>query len=705
MPKRQYSQLAAAISAASLPISTWVQADPNDIYSFEAVVVTASKSAQKLGDVNGSMTLIQADTIDQHLANSVDDLFEFTPGISVSGAGNRGNSPINIRGITGNRILVNVDGVRQPKNLNFGFLSSSRHFIDLNTLKQVEVIPGPASSLYGSDALGGVVSYTTKEAADLLADDANGLAGHAKLGYDGANQGWSESATLATRKGSVESLAIITHSQGHEIKNKGKKGGTGITREQADPKDTQDLSLFGKVKIKLDDEQTLKLTAEQVNNDEDIDAKSNTLANTVYDDKKNRTRVSAEYNTTQPTAAFDNLNARLDWQKAKTDQLATYLSSGRTASYDSDYKENTVALNLDFKKQLTSSNTEHQLSYGAAAENTKFTQWRNSSSTGIARGMPRSTSQSVAVYAQDQIKLGETGLSITPGVRYDQYTITPKPDADYLASNPYDRAPAKNEGNQASFKLGSTYQLDTVNSLFGQFAQGYKAPDMNQLYENFDRPGAYAGKSNPDLKPESVDSLEAGYRFQGERANFEITAFHSQYDDFIENINLGADATHPLGIFQNQNITGVKIKGLEAKGSIDITEQIQVRGAVAYAKGSSKKEGKTQALDSVAPLHGTLAVAYDAPSKQWGSELAVRAATGKKPADVSKASPFLPAGYGVIDATTYYQLGKNLRLDAGIFNISDKQYWEWETARNLTTAERRNSEAARHVKLGLTYDF
>ncbi|WP_298612302.1 TonB-dependent hemoglobin/transferrin/lactoferrin family receptor [uncultured Thiothrix sp.] len=705
MPKRQYSQLAAAISAALLPISTWAHADPNDIYSFDAVVVTASKSAQKLGEVDGSMTLIQADTIAQQLANSVDDLFEFTPGISVSGAGNRGNSPINIRGITGNRVLVNVDGVRQPKNLNFGFLSSSRHFIDVNTLKQVEVIPGPASSLYGSDALGGVVSYTTKEAADLLPDDADGLAGNAKLGYDSSNKSWSESATLATRKGQVESLAVITHRQGHEIKNKGSQGGTGSSREQADPKDTKDLSLLGKVKIKLDAEQALKFTAEQVNNDEDIDAKSNTLANTVYQDEKSRTRVSAEYNNTKPTAAFDSLSTRLDWQKAKTNQLATYLSSERPASYDSDYDENTVALNLDLKKQLKSTHFEHQLSYGAAAERTQFTQWRNSSSTGIARGMPRSTSQSVALYAQDQISFGETGLSLTPGLRYDQYTITPKPDADYLAGNPYDRAPAKNQGNQASFKLGSTYKMDAVNSLFGQFTQGYKAPDMNQLYENFDRPGAYAGKSNPHLKPESVDSLEAGYRFQGERANVEITAFHSQYDDFIENINLGADTTHPMGIFQNQNITGVKIKGLEAKGSVDVTEQLQLRGALAYAKGTSKKEGKTQALDSVAPLHGTVALAYNAPSKQWGSELSIRAAVGKKPVDVSKATPFLPAGYGVLDATTYYKLGKNLRLDAGIFNITDKHYWEWETARNLTAAERRNSEAARHVKLGLTYDF
>lgn len=704
MPNRQYS-IAAAISLALLPISTWVHADPTDIYSFDAVVVTASKSAQKIGDVDGSIMLIQDDAIEKNLVNSIDDLFEFTPAINVSGASNRGNSPINIRGITGNRVLVNVDGVRQPKNLNFGFLSSSRHFIDVNTLKQVEVIPGPASSLYGSDALGGVVSYTTKEATDLLPDDMNGLTGNAKLSYDSSTKGWSESTIVARRQGKLESLAVITHRQGHEIKNKGDKAGTGSSREQADPKDTKDLSVLGKLKIKLGDQQALKITAEHVNNDEDIDAKSNTLANTVYTDEKSRTRFSAEYTAAKPTLAFDSLSARIDWQKANTDQLATYLLSGRAASYDSDYNEKTTAFHLDLKKQLHGVGTEHQLSYGAAAENTKFTQWRNSSSTGIARGMPRSTSKSVAVYAQDQIKLGETGFSLTPGVRYDQYTITPKPDTDYLASNPYDRNPAKNTGHQASFKLGSTYKMDAMNSLFGQFAQGYKAPDMNQLYENFDRPGAYAGKANPNLKPESVDSLEAGYRFQGEKANFEITAFHSKYDNFIENIMIGADASHPQGIFQNQNITGVTIKGLEAKGSFAVAEQVRLRGALAYAKGSSEKNGKTQALDSVSPLQGTIALAYDSPSKQWGSELTIRAAAGKKPADVSKTTPFLPAGYGVIDATTYYQLGKNLRLDAGIFNLADKQYWEWETARNLSATERRNSEAARHIKASLSYNF
>ena len=687
------------LSPAVLFLSVGSAQAEEPVFSFDNVVVSASKDEQRLGDVDSSMMLIQDLDIQAMVADSVDDLFQFTPGVTVSGAQNRGSGAINIRGITGNRVLTQVDGVRQPKELTFGFLGSSRHAVDLNTIKQVEVIPGPASSLYGSDALGGVVSYITKDPADILNDDKDGSAGSARTYYDSADKSWGQSLTLANRQGKLETMAVISSRKGEEIKNKGEAG------SEADPKDSQDLNVMGKLKYQINDAKYIKLMAERLKNEESIDALSNATPDTRFEDEKRRSRVSVEFGNAKPTAAYDSMTAKLDWQKSTTDQLATYPSQGQPASYDSDYRETSKSLKLDFKKAIATPATVHNLSYGGSLDSTEFEQWRDSSTSGIGRGMPLSDSESISVYLQDQITLGESGWRVTPGLRFDRYSIDPKPDADYLASNPYDANPEKNTGEQLSAKLGATYDFNDNHSVFGQFAQGYKAPDMNQLYENFDRFGAYAGKSNPDLEPESVDSFELGYRFENDKVNLELSAFHNDYENFIESVNLGPTDNYPYGIFQNQNLSGVTIKGAEAKGRVRLSDTVQVRGALAYAKGTVKENGESEPLNSVSPLQGTLGIGYDAKSKRWGTELLVRAASGKKDSDVSGDDNFLSAGYGVVDITAYQQISKNLRLDAGIFNITDKQYWEWETARLLTADDRINSEAARSVRVGLTLDF
>lgn len=680
------------------------QSDANDeVFSLDTVVVTATKNKQKQGEVAGSVAVIKQEAIQRNMPSSVDDLFKYTPSVSLSGNG-RGNSPINIRGITGNRVLVNVDGVKQPKTVSYGFLTSNRHAIDPNTLKQVEVITSPASALYGSDALGGVVSYTTKEPSDIYQGEDNGIGGSTALRYNSANKGFTESVGVAGRHNQVESMLMVTHQQGHETKNKGLQGGTGAARELADPQDTRDVNVLGKVKLKLSDQQHLKVTAEHNKTHEQTQALSNSMANMRYDDRKQRDRVSADYESSRATTAFDKIKIKADWQKSKTDQLATYMTAG---SYDSDYTEKDKNLVIDFEKKFTGVNAAHHIYYGLSMNSTDYAQLRNSSSTGVARGMPKTTSRASALYVQDEIKIGAAKrLSVTPGVRYDHYKLEPNIDADFLKVNPADTAPQTNKKQHTSAKLGLTYDLTKEHALFGQFSQGFKTPDMNQLYESFNRPGAYKNQANPNLKPESVDSFELGYRFKGKKANIEVAAFHNKYNDFIEQVNLGTQSSYPMGVFQYQNLQNVKIRGLEVKNSVNLSERMQLRSGIAYTKGESRKNGKTEPLNSIAPVHGVIGLAYDAPAKHWGTELTVTAAAGKRKSETdSNSNPLLAAGYGVVDITAYRQLSKKVRLDAGVFNVGDKQYWEWETARNLSPTNHSRSEAARHAKVGLTWNF
>jgi hemoglobin/transferrin/lactoferrin receptor protein len=114
------------------------------------------------------------------MAADIKDLIRFEPGVSVHRAparfgaasgttGRDGNAGFNIRGLEGNRVLVQVDGVRVPDGFEFGAQSAGRgDYVDLGLVKSVEILRGPPSALYGSDGLAGAVSFITSDPDDFL---------------------------------------------------------------------------------------------------------------------------------------------------------------------------------------------------------------------------------------------------------------------------------------------------------------------------------------------------------------------------------------------------------------------------------------------------------------------------------------------------------------------------------------------------------
>lgn len=682
---------------------------------FDRIVVSASQEDQKIGEVDSSVFVIDSSDIQKNLSDSVKDIFKYIPSVTTGG-GRQADSLINIRGIDGNRVLISVDGVKQAKNLSWGSTNSSRNTVDVNTLKRAEVVPGPGSSLYGSDAMGGSVYFVTKDPSDVFTEAGNGFSGSSRTYYDSSNESLSETISLAGRNGNAEGLLIYTYRDREETETYGGNGGTGPTREQANPSDGQDNNLLAKINLDINENQKLKLTAEYVDIEDDITELSSSYDDATYADHKNRKRISAEYVINNQTKLFDEASVKLDWQETNTDQTQGYyyIYFGGDYLFEGEYDETVKNLDLRFKKNIQAGNSSHAIQYGFDFEKTLFEQYRTSSLSGSNRSMPRSESESVALYVQDQISFQDSGWIITPGLRFDSHEITPQPDAAYLASNPSDLNPDKNKEDRVSLKLGATYQVNDDVSIFAQYAEGFKAPDMDQMYANYGRFGAYNFISNSDLKPETSDSIEIGFRIDKPAVSFEALAFYNDYENFIDEVTLAYDPSYPYGVFQQQNLSDVTIKGIELKGEIHFSELSSSltgftgRGAVAYADGEFKEDGVTQPLDSVSPLSAVIGLGYDAPAGDWGSEVTLTAAEGKKEKDVSDSSAFLPAGYGIVDMTAYFNINKNIRVDAGIFNLTDREHWSWETARRYTSTHTglvRFSEPGRHFRVGVDWTF
>ena len=143
------------------------------------MVTVVGKIAQPLPEVAAMVSIITAEDLQLRLAFDPGDVFRNQPGVSVRRDPNRfGYTAITVRGLSGNRVLLETDGVHAPNTFSIGnFSDAGRQFADPELIRRIEILKGPASTLYGSDAIGGVVATTTVDPADLLQDDARpGLA-------------------------------------------------------------------------------------------------------------------------------------------------------------------------------------------------------------------------------------------------------------------------------------------------------------------------------------------------------------------------------------------------------------------------------------------------------------------------------------------------------------------------------------------------
>src|SRR3990167_1374624 len=172
----------AALIAAITGSAALAQTEP----TLKEVVVTATRIEADAAKVPATITRVTRDEIERRLPADESDLFEDEPDIAFGRDARRfGATRPNIRGIDDNRVLQLVDGIRLPNFYNGGgptnFTMNAPLGTSLEFLKRVEILRGPASSLYGSDAIGGVVGYLTLDPADLLGRDDRFAAG-ARLG-------------------------------------------------------------------------------------------------------------------------------------------------------------------------------------------------------------------------------------------------------------------------------------------------------------------------------------------------------------------------------------------------------------------------------------------------------------------------------------------------------------------------------------------
>ncbi|WP_409488790.1 TonB-dependent receptor [Pseudomonas promysalinigenes] len=701
----------------------------NNVIALQQMTVSATRSAQDVTRVPSTVTVQSREQLDRQNVNTIQELVRYEPGVSVAGTGQRsGLNGYNIRGIDGERILTQVDGVSIPDSFFYGpYAQTQRNYVDPEIVKRVEILRGPASVLYGSNAIGGAVSYFTLDPQDIIKPGKD-LGARLKTGYSSTDDSWLTSATVAGRSGDFDGLLHLSQRNGHESESYGSHGGTGLGRTQANPEDVRTTNVLAKLGWNYADDARLGLTYERYKDDRDQNILSavggpftNGTGLGMYksrqgNDTITRERFGINHAFSLDSLLADHLKWSLNYQVAKTDQRTeeVYFPFSRTVlrTRDTTYKDRQWVFDAQLDKAFSIGASDHLLTYGTTLKHEQVTGARSGTGTCLAVGgacrsigqvstsdaqalvsdFPDPTVNTYSLFVQDEIRWND--WTFLPGARYDYTRMQPKFTEQFLrgiqgsGTAPASLDDADKKWHRVSPKFGMTYAFNDHYTWYGQYAEGFRTPTAKSMYGRFENPTlGYSVQGNPGLEPEKSKSYETGLRGNFDAGNFDVAVFYNKYRDFIDE-----DAVQSANLettFQANNIKRATIKGAEVKGRVNLDhfgapQGLYTQGSIAYAHGRNDDNG--QPLNSVNPLTGVFGLGYE--QANYGGLLSWTLVKRKTRVDDTtffapdgQSSQFRTPGYGVLDLSGFYKVTDDVTVNAGLYNLTDKKYWQWDSVR------------------------
>ncbi len=693
------------------------------------VVVSGSRSAQDPDELPMAIDVIGAKDLEGRQIQDIRDLAKDLPNVTVKRAparfgmasgntGRDGNAGFNIRGLEGNRVLMLEDGIRMPRSYVFSANAFGRDYFDIGLIKRVEVVRGPASVLYGSDGVAGLVNFITYEPSDFLTGGKT-FGGRVAVSAGSDDNSRSIGTTLAGRASdTVEWLLGANASRADGLKNMGSNNAANSTRTTPNPESNQGLSLLGKLVVRPHADQKHVLTLEHVDKKADYN-----LLSAVAPAATTPTAVLASAANTDMQRDRLTWGARYQLGGAWADSLQTVLSYQATGSReaasedrntaadrarDTTYDENTWQIGLQANKTLRlGADTAHKLTYGLDYVRTKVTTLQTGITPPVGetfplKRFPDTVETSAALYLQDEIVTGD--WSITPGLRLDRYQI----DASQAGFGGTVVSPSD---SAVSPKLGVLLRATPQWSVFGNLASGFRAPNAGQVNAFFENATSfYKTIPNPNLRPEKSQNFEIGARGRLDALTLDVAAFTGCFKDLIEDaVQVGGAGTaaNPT-VFQSINIGNARISGLEVKGHMDWGRvaggQLTTPFTYGTARGKDSDTGKP--LDSIDPAKIRAGLQYATPA--WDARLTLAYHAAKKQGDTHGALFVSPAAT-TLDVGGQWRIRKDLRLNATVANLTNKKYWNWSDVRAATAAQvaviDAFSQPGRSLQVSLVADF
>ena len=675
MPRRseaaRYARLAVAVSIGLVGPSALTCAladqalDTGAELPVDTILVTIGRVLQPEQQVIAPVSVLGREEIELRQAGDLSDLLSGIPGLSAS-QGPRPEAMVpNIRGLGEGRVVMRLDGARQ----NMAIRHRAQSLIDPALLERVEILRGPASSLYGSGATGGVILFETLGAEAFL-DPGHRFGGRASLGYQSNNAADSGSATLAVSSGDFGLITSVSRRSSDDFED-----GDGNTLAFTESEVSSGLI---KASWRPDDAQRLSLSYLGFVDDSPSLSTADRTSGDVIDRSTRQQSSSLRYQR-YPENRWLDLDAVLYWSQLMLDERPVMPGQVRTENSLS-----TVGLDIANSSRLQTGRIAHTLTYGIELYRDIQRGLTDGVSTLQFRGSRRET---LGLFAQNRAELSEC-LDLVLGLRHDDIESTPD-EAELIATS----------FAQTSFQAGLLFDLSRAWAVSASFNEAFRAPALRELFiggQHF--PGNFY-VPNPDLKPESARNYELGLRFArsgvitaDDRLRARIAVFRNDIDDFIEQRVRGTGEPAPFtNTTRFDNVGTARIEGLEAKISWR-TGDCHLNLFGTRLRGDDRTLGIP--LESIPGDELGLRLERKLASVLFGGQVVHSFEQDRLLGGLHRAQP--TPSHTLVDLFASWQATDRLRINARIDNLSNETY-----RRHLTLI----NQPGRSVKLMASYLF
>ncbi len=570
----------------------------------DPINVTATREEKGIFETAAPVSVVDTVAIKEQKPNNVADLIRDLPGVDINGIGANQARPT-IRGQRGQRILLLEDGLRlnnARRQADFGELPA---IVDVTKVERVEVVRGPASVLYGSDAIGGVLNMLVNEAPPYAAGDV--YRGNLSLSYrDQGDQLWP-SGEIFGRAGHV---------------------GYGVSASYRNTTDYQapggifgDISFDNEVNVQdsgVEDESYGLYLDYAFNNNQKIMVKG---------DFYRASNAGFGYVSNEDLGQPDDPFIRLYYPDQKVNrfslayrgiQLGTPIADRFQLSASYMDNERTFSQNIDIFNpfgpstaiRIQNRNYTDLEGFGVRAEAMV--------STDSVSNVPNAAYERFGAFAQVDLQLGSR-VALIVGGRYQKDKATPKPTAGFGA------LPESNKNDQFVGSANILVEVLENLNLVGTVGRGFRSPNLIELFFDGATPeGGGHQISNPNLDPETSVNFDLGIKYRRSNVAFEGFYFQNEIKDGIRIAQIPDSMVGPFPAFQNVNVAKIRVKGIELLAEWQPVLGFTIGATYTWLDGDDLSPTNEEGLDL--DRNNPIGNSY---SNRFTAELAYRQPTGR----------------------------------------------------------------------------
>lgn len=673
-------------ASAQAPASTAAVVETEEFVELDPITVVATRTAESWIDTLAGVTVRRSEQLEALMPERTADLFQGMPGTTAIQNANTSQTQINIRGLQGfGRVAVIVDGARQNFN-QLGHTGAGGFFVEPGLIADVDVVRGPVSNIYGSGAIGGVVTMRTKDAEDIIAPgkswgvEATGeAAGNGFMGYGSVLGAAKVGQNVDLFIGGTYRDADNYHDgNGDVVPDSGFETWTGIAKATFRPADFHEI----------------KLSA--LNYDTQFTTSADANAATEYSTQATNRTVTAAWNYQNPGDNLFDWRSSVYWNQVDQDQVKVSGSSNPITGAVGDPRSfviDTVGFDANNTSRFDAAGWNNAITFGGDYFQDQID---NTDDYGFGEGYNPSGDRGVGGAFVQWKGNYSTWLEAIAALRYDAYSLN------------------SDDGGTSGERLSPKFTLGVTPwswlTLYGTYAEGYRAPTVTEALVSGPHPLPFnTGGTmfyflpNPGLQAEIGKNKEVGINIKkddlfvaGDKLRAKLNYYQNDVENYIEQVTFG-DSTGTIcpipgrpttcfpynwgvpGYAQYQNVQEARLKGFEFEGTYDARKWfLGLAGQISEGEVTSGIYAG-QPLSSIQPDQVTATLGFRFLEEKLTVAVRWTAVAAVTASDLPVNSVFEPTdSFNLVSVYAGYQPNENMLWRLSVENLLNEQYTQYE---------------------------